>query len=137
MPTTILAPTYNAARRASPAFSIPKLSLANVLKVVKPPQNPVTNSSFIPSEITPLVAQPTNRPISKEPRMLTANVPHGKEEWEKHDMIYLHTEPTAPPRATRSMFFSIYIQKTERLSSQNPCATETVFEAFTHTFFAS
>ena len=79
MPTTTLAPTYSAIKRASPAFIMPKDSLAKVLKVVKPPQKPVTTSSFISGDSTPLPTNPTKKPISNEPMMLTANVPQGKE----------------------------------------------------------
>lgn len=100
-------PTYNAARRVSLAFIMLKLSLANVLKVVKPPQKPVTNNSFMPSDRMPFVANPTSTPMSKDPRMLTASVPHGNEVLDRLDTKYRHTDPTAPPSATRRMFFSI------------------------------
>ena len=79
MPIITLAPTYMAVSKASPAFIMPKDSLAKVLKVVKPPQNPVTSNSFISGDSTPFPNSPTNNPMSNEPRTLTANVPQGNE----------------------------------------------------------
>ena len=76
-PTTTLAPIYRADSNTSPAFIMLKDSLAKVLKVVKPPQKPVTSISFISGDRLPLFTNPTNSPMSKEPRILTANVPHG------------------------------------------------------------
>ena len=107
MPMMTLAPTYSAVSRTSPAFIMPKDSLAKVLKVVKPPQKPVTSSSFISGDNTPLLTSPTNKPISKEPRILTANVPQGNEAL-MFESKYRNTEPTAPPNATNNRFLIIF-----------------------------
>ena len=100
---TTLAPTYRAVSRTSPAFIMPKDSLAKVLKVVKPPQKPVTNNNFISGDKTPLLTRPTNKPISKEPMIFTTNVPHGNEVFIP-DSRYRKTEPAAPPNATNKRF---------------------------------
>ena len=86
---------------------MPKDSLAKVLNVVKPPQKPVTSSSFISGDSTPLLTKPTKSPISREPRILTAKVPQGNEVF-REDIRYLNTDPTAPPNATNNRFLIIF-----------------------------
>ena len=76
---TTLAPIYRAKSKISPVFSIPKDSLAKVLNVVKPPQNPLTRSSFISGDKIPLFNQPMRSPMSNDPKIFTLNVAHGKE----------------------------------------------------------
>ena len=85
---------------------MPKDSLAKVLKVVKPPQKPVTSSSFISGDSTPLLTKPTSSPISREPRILTAKVPQGYEVFNE-EIRYLITDPMAPPNATNNRFLII------------------------------
>ena len=106
MPMITLAPTYTAVSRTSPAFIMLKDSLAKVLKVVKPPQNPVTSSSFISGDSTPLLTKPTNSPMSNEPRILTANVPQGNDVL-MPESRYRNTDPAAPPSATNNRFLTI------------------------------
>ena len=106
MPIITLAPIYRAISKTSPAFIIPNDSLAKVLKVVKPPQKPVTSSSFISGDSTPLLTKPTNSPMSNEPRMLTANVPQGNEAL-RLESKYRNTDPAAPPSATNNRFLTI------------------------------
>lgn len=103
MPREVLTAIYKAAIRTSPAFIMPNDSLAKVLKVVKPPQKPVTSNIFISGERMPLFPHPTRKPMASEPQMLTINVPNGKDATFKPDNRYLHTEPTAPPKATKSI----------------------------------
>ena len=103
MPIITLAPTYRAVSRMSPAFIIPKDSLAKVLKVVKPPQKPVTSNSFISGDNTPLLTKPTKSPINKEPSTLTVKVPQGNEVL-IFESRYRNTEPPAPPSATNKRF---------------------------------
>ena len=79
MPRKTLRATYRADNNASPTLSMANDSLAKVLKVVKPPQNPVTSSNFISGTSTPLFTHPTKKPISSEPTMLTTKVPNGKD----------------------------------------------------------
>ena len=86
---------------------MPKDSLTKVLNVVKPPQKPVTSSSFISGDSTPLLTKPTKSPISREPRILTRKVPQGNEVF-REDIRYLNTDPTAPPNATNNRFLIIF-----------------------------
>ena len=103
MPIITLAPTYRAICKTSPAFIIPNDSLAKVLKVVKPPQKPVTSSNFISGDSRPLLTKPTNSPISREPSTLTVKVPQGNEVLIE-EIRYRNTDPTAPPSATNNRF---------------------------------
>ena len=58
------------------------MSSAKDENVVKPPQKPVIRSTFSPGVITwAFSRRPKNRPIMKQPMMLTKNVPMGKEPW--------------------------------------------------------
>ena len=55
-----------------------RFSFINVEKVVKPPQNPVTNINLVVGEMFPPRERPESNPIRKHPAILTAIVPHGK-----------------------------------------------------------
>lgn len=78
MPAMTLMPTCAAESNASPARIIWKDSHAKVLKVVKPPQKPVTSSNFMSSDNMPRPTMPVSSPMSNEPMTFTAKVPHGK-----------------------------------------------------------
>ncbi len=54
-------------------------SLLKVEKVLKPPQNPITQKSFASVEIICLLsAKPTTKPNTKQAKIFTIKVPKGK-----------------------------------------------------------
>ena len=93
-------------------------SSAKVEKVVKPPQNPVTNKSRIfSSKNEYLNDNPINNPIIKQPVILIINVAQGKGPCEKgiREMRNLNILPMAPPTPTKINCFIIILF----LTSQN------------------
>ena len=56
-----------------------ELALAKVLKVVKPPQKPVTKNSLRFGKSVPHLRNiPEKIPMQRQPRMFATNVGHGK-----------------------------------------------------------
>ncbi|SBV93513.1 hypothetical protein KL86DYS1_10887 [uncultured Dysgonomonas sp.] len=84
-----------------------KVSLANVEKVVKPPQNPVISRNRRLLEGKRFA----NKPIQKQPRILTANVPtgngNGSDRVTSTEARKRITLPTAPPILTKRICFNI------------------------------
>lgn len=82
-------------------------------KVVKPPQKPVIKNNFINSDGVFFNNKPDNKPIKKHPKTLLIKVLHGKfETWlltKNVLIIYLKTQPNAPPVATKIKFFIIVL----------------------------
>lgn len=62
----------------------PNASLLNVEKVVNPPQRPTTNSKRRSGDRLWRAIHVPNKPMRKQPTMLTANVPKGKAEDPKY-----------------------------------------------------
>lgn len=87
-------------------------SSANDENVVKPPQNPVINSTFSPGVITlVLPTRPNINPIMKQPIIFTKNVPTGNRPWNiaahQRPIKYLPQVPTNPPQPAIIIAFII------------------------------
>src|SRR5690606_4064178 len=87
-------------------------SRAKAEKVVNPPQNPVTKSSFKSEfSICCLAKNPTKIPIIKQPKTFTIKVAHGKALCTSFcvqtDVRYRKQLPIPPPRPTISNVLSI------------------------------
>ena len=78
-PMARLSNVYSTAESIAPSRPNSKFSFINVENVVKPPQKPVTNTSFVVGEICPPSDSPEIMPIRKQPMILTAIVPQGNE----------------------------------------------------------
>ena len=77
-PSARLSNVYSTAESIAPSRPNSRFSFINVENVVKPPQKPVTKTSFVVGEICPPSDSPESRPIRKQPMILTAIVPQGK-----------------------------------------------------------
>src|SRR6185437_16715367 len=93
-------------RRGSPRWKSPQLSKANVLKVVKPPANPVVRNNRSRGSIAVglAVSKVPAHPIQALPATLTNRVAHGKSAPNQAPKAYPATkrvnEPIAPPIKT-------------------------------------
>ena len=94
-----------------PFWSIARLSLAKVEKVVNPPQRPVVSRRHqLLSVVDSFAKIPYRSPIMKHPNRFTVRVPHGKVEFcpfIKEDMRYLATPPMKLPEPTIRTAFSM------------------------------
>ena len=83
-PTSIDKNTYIRAVVISPLSSNEKVSAEKAEKVVNPPQNPVESKNLDCSDKDSgrCMENPISSPISKQPIMLTVNVPNGNPELE-------------------------------------------------------
>ena len=95
-----------------PFWSIWRLSLAKVEKVVNPPHKPVVRSRHQGCEVEQnRLNKAKITPIRKHPTRLTINVPHGKlcEQafFIQVEMRYLNAPPTKLPRPTKHSDFII------------------------------
>ena len=80
IPTMTLTVTYPIKPHVFPVWSILRLSLAKVEKVVNPPQSPVVRSKHHElSVVENLAKSPYSSPMKKQPMRLTVKVPQGKE----------------------------------------------------------
>lgn len=77
-PRARLCNVYSTAEGIAPSRPNSRFSFIKVENVVKPPQKPVTNTSFVMGEICPPSDSPESNPIRKQPMTLTAIVPQGK-----------------------------------------------------------
>lgn len=110
MPSTELASMYKNAKGIWLLLARVKVSLANVEKVVNPPQNPVISKKRILLDGIRLM----NNPMQKQPNMLTAKVAQGK----GNDSLLTtnievknrKTLPIAPPAATNNICLIIWLQ---------------------------
>ena len=89
-PRARLSNVYSTAESIAPSRPNNRFSFINVEKVVKPPQKPVTKTSFVVGEICPPSDSPESRPIRKQPMTLTVIVPQGNET-ATHDCTALPT----------------------------------------------
>ena len=90
----------------------------NVEKVVKPPQNAVTNTSFHCAGRWPDEAMPVSSPMSRQPMTFTANVAHGNEPHATADVVislfcsraakYLIPPPKKLPMLTNNSSFIVF-----------------------------
>ena len=94
-----------------PFWSIARLSLAKVEKVVKPPHRPVVNRRHqLLSVVENFAKMPYNSPIRKHPNRLTVRVPHGNDvlcPFIKVEMKYLAAPPIKLPDPTIRIAFSM------------------------------
>ena len=108
IPRTTLPPEYAAACHSCWVRRRVKVSLQNVEKVVKPPQNPTVRKSFQLSDMpVPRSTMPQKTPISKQPKRFTAIVPIGKTArkvpCKSFGRSHRETDPKAPPMAIQKI----------------------------------
>lgn len=104
----------------SPSFNSDRFSLANVEKVVNPPQNPTVRNILIPGLIrSPLSDIPYMIPIRKLPKMFTVNVPQGnaakKVFCTKRERRYLEIPPKKLPVPINKSILNIFSTKVDKI----------------------
>lgn len=111
MPKMTLEATYPMNPHVFPVWSILRLSLAKVEKVVKPPQTPVVISKHQLLTVSEnLENRPYNNPIKRQPRRLTERVPQGNPvliPFMAAEIRYRTAPPMKLPEPTRSIAFII------------------------------
>ena len=112
-PSPRLAIVYKTAEGMEPSRPSSRFSFMKVEKVVNPPQNPVTRTSFVEGEIWFPIDAPDSSPIRKQPKTLTVIVPQGyplpTNDWNSFATRYRLPPPKKLPMQTNKRSFISFL----------------------------